>query len=242
MEKEDSVQINLSKSLTNSTIIVGPPNFGMIGTIVTEFLISHLQMKSCGSIIIPGLPAVVAVHEGHILDPIGLYFDETKNILIVHIAANVVGHETQIVDAMLKLAAQVTASKIVCVDGLFDDGAMDVPNVWFVSRDQGVCAKLNEIGVDLLTDGIITGPSATLLAQISSIPMVVLLASSHEQMADSSAAASIVAALDEWLGFGVNSDSLLSYVQQFEDKWRSILSNSAQTKEEKEKKYVSYVG
>jgi len=242
MEKEGSAIIRLTQSIQSPTIIVGPPNFGMIGTIVTEFLISHLHMQSVGSISIPNLPAVVAVHQGQLLDPVGLFFAPTQNILAVHIAANVVGNEQVIVDALLQLSKQVNAARIVSVDGLLDEQSDDVPNVWFVTKDLELVKTFTSVGMDALADGIVSGPSALLLVANSSMPTVSLLASSHEKIADSAAAASLVAALDEWLHLSIDSSQLLDYVSKFEEKWRSILSDSQQTKEEKNKKYVSYVG
>lgn len=241
MEKEDSCIINLSREIVAPTIIVGSPNFGMIGTIVTEFLISHLNMVECGNIVVQFLPPVVAVHKGRIIDPIGLFYCQEKNVLIVHIAANVIGLEQLISNSIAELTYRTNARSVVSIDGLFVAEVDDVPTVWYATRDERSRAKLTEMGMDALSDGIISGPSAILLSN-STLPVVALLASSHEQVADSQAAASIVAALDEWFGFDVDPSLLMDYVKKYEEKWKSILSASLSSKEEKNKKYVSYVG
>lgn len=242
MEKEETCRINLVQQLSAPTILVGPPNFGMIGTIVTEFLIAHLKMQPCGSIYVPNLPAVVAVHQGQILDPIGLFYSAEKNVLVVHIAANVVGLESNVANAISLLAKQTSAQRVISVDGLLDQEIDEVPTVWYVTRDNAVVSNLTTLGMDALVDGIVSGPTALLLSDVTLPSMVALLASSHEQVADSQAAASIVAAIDEWLKFGVDSAILMDYVQKYEEKWKSILVASADTREEKNKKYVSYVG
>ena len=61
------MEIKLTSRPKNPTIISGYPGFGMVGMIATEFLIEHLKTESIGKIVIPELPALVAIHEKDLL-------------------------------------------------------------------------------------------------------------------------------------------------------------------------------
>ena len=57
----------------NPLVIEGFPSFGLIGTIVTEYLMEHLKVERIGTFFFRDLPATVAIHDGKIVPPIAIY-------------------------------------------------------------------------------------------------------------------------------------------------------------------------
>ncbi len=223
-------------------LLQGSPNFGMIGTIVTEFLISHLSMRKIGRILLDSLPPVIAVHNGDLLDPVGLYYDEKTNIVVVHIAISIQGHEWTLAKELVELQKKLDCSEFICTDGIYDESVSEQADVFFYTSDITTKEKLKTLGLLSLTGGVISGLSA-ILAQIhASTKLTAFLATTHAQYPDSSAAATIIAALDLYLNLDVDPEPLLEQAQVLEEKWQKIAATSAQSLDEKEKKQLSYVG
>ena len=70
------MKVVLKKKPKNPIIIDGFPGFGLVGTIATEFLLDHLKTEKIGKIWISELPAMVAIHEGKVVEPIGIFYSK----------------------------------------------------------------------------------------------------------------------------------------------------------------------
>ena len=78
------MEIKLWKKPKNCTIVEGFPGFGLVGTISTEYLIDHLKTEEIGKIHLEDLPAVVAVHKGKVVQPLGIHYSQEYNLIILH--------------------------------------------------------------------------------------------------------------------------------------------------------------
>ena len=112
------MKIILTKKPKNPTIIEGFPGFGLVGTIASEFLIDHLDTEQIGKIWISELPAMVAVHEGKVVEPIGIFYNKKYNIVIVHGIIGVTGFEWKITDAIINMAKDLKAKEVISLEGI----------------------------------------------------------------------------------------------------------------------------
>ena len=78
------MEIVLNKKPEGCTLIEGFPGFGLVGTIVTEYLVEHLKCEMIGEFVYDELPATVAIHKGSLIHPMSLYYNEKYNLLILH--------------------------------------------------------------------------------------------------------------------------------------------------------------
>ena len=62
----------------------GIHRYGLVGTIASEFLIEHLKTEQIGKMSFDEMPAVVAIHEKKLVEPLAIYYNEKYNIVIVH--------------------------------------------------------------------------------------------------------------------------------------------------------------
>lgn len=233
------------KPKAKPTIIEGFPGFGLVGTIATEFLIDHLKTELIGTITFPEMMPMVAVHEGKVVQPIGIFYDEKNNLIILHVITNISGFEWQMADAVLQLAKQVGAKEIVSIEGIgamAQDGAAGQQRAFFFSNNADARKIFEKNSIPSLKEGVVVGVTGTLLVKGDGTPMTALFAETASNMPDSKAAARIIEVLDKYLKLNVDYKPLLKQAEQFEEKIKGILSKSQEASKEQEMKKLSYLG
>lgn len=232
------MEVNLKKKPQKPIIIEGFPGFGLIGTIATEFLIEHLKAEQIGEFTYEDMPPTIAIHKERIVNPMGIFYDKKNNIVILHTILNVTGKEWQVADAIQDMAKKLKAKKIISIEGVSSPIPMDKSRIFFF------CKKDKDCPTDMaepLKESIIMGVTAALMLR-SKVPLTCLLAETHSQLPDSKAAAKIIEALDKYLDLKVDYKPLLKQAEQFEQKFKKILEQTASASKERDKKALSYVG
>jgi len=235
------LEIQLLKKPKNSIIIEGFPGFGLVGTIATEFLIDHLKTEHIGKILLDELPAVVAVHEGKVVEPIGLFYNKKYNIIILHAITLVSGIEWKIADAVIKMAEELSVKEIISLEGVGNPAA-DTSKTYFLSKDKKKGELFKKLGVEPLKDGVITGVTGAIFIKAEKISASAIFAETHTELPDSKAAAKILEVLDKYLGLNIDYKPLMEQAEKFEQKLKDLLLKSKETQEMQDKKKLSYVG
>ena len=93
-----------------------------------------------------------------------------------------------------------------------------------------------------LKEGIIVGTTGALLAREKTIPVTALFAETHSNLPDSKAAATLVKALDSYLGLKVDPKPLIKQAEEFEAKLKKMLEQGQAAGALAKKKKLSYVG
>ena len=230
------MQIELTeKPKKGATIIEGFPGFGLVSTIATEYLIDHLDAKLIGKITSDKIPAMVAVHKGQIVEPIGIFYDERNNIVIVRAITNVNGLEWDITENLRHLAEEIKAKEVISIEGISSDQKLPEPEAFFFTKDEERKKRFNLMEMREIDEGIIVGVTAALLTKLPETTFLFTEASS--ELPDSRAAAKIIEVLDSYLKLKVDFKPLVKKAEDFESKIKQILmqtKNVAEQKEEKE--------
>jgi uncharacterized protein len=234
------MKIELSKKPKSPTIIEGFPGFGLIGTITTEFLIDQLKAELIGTIKLEDIPAMVAIHEGHVVQPIGLFYDAKNNILIVHVITNVQGMEWALAEAIMQLAKQLNAKELISLEGVASPLPTATTKTFYYSSEKDSRKRFMDIGLEQMREGIIIGVTGALLLQ-EGVAMTAVFAETHSGLPDSKAAAQIIEVLDKYLGLKLPTKPLLEQAERFETKVKSLIERSRMAVDEQRKK-LSYVG
>lgn len=243
------MNIEITKKPKNPVIIEGFPGFGLVGTIASEFLISHLKCERIGRFYFEELPATVAIHEGKVIDPISIYYNKKYNIVIIHSVAGANGVEWKAADTVLKVCKELSAKELICLEGVGAAGAgSEEPEdeegeikAFFYSSSSQKAKKLKSAGMEKLGEGIIMGVTSALMIK-AEVPLTCLFAETHSNLPDSKAAAKIVEVLDKYLGLEVDYKPLLKQAEKFEEKLKTLLEKGSKAQQMKEKKSMSYVG
>ena len=237
------MKVILDKKPKNVTIIEGFPGFGLVGTIASEFLIDNLKMEQIGKIWIDELPAMVAIHEGKVVEPIGIFYNKKYNLIIVHGITPIQGFEWKITDAILDIAKDVKAKEIISLEGIGSTTPNNEPEAFFYSSDKKKAKELEKAGAKILKEGIIMGTTGVLLLKSQKdVPVITIFGETHSQLPDSKAAAKVVEILDSYLGFNLDTKPLLEQAEKFESKLKELMQKGNMMDEQQRKKNLSYVG
>jgi len=238
-----TLEVTLKKKPKSPIIIEGFPGFGLIGTIATEFLIEELKAELIGGFKLQEMPAMVAIHESKLVQPMGIFYDKKNNLVILHIVTPLKDVEWKIATAIRKLAKDVKAKEIISVEGVSSPEETTESRCFYYTNDQAAKKRFEKIDCEPLREGIIIGVTGALMLEAEeSIPLSAIFAETHSALPDSKAAAKIIDTLNAYLNLRLETKPLLKQAERFEEKLKNILHQSKLASEEQEKKKMTYVG
>jgi uncharacterized protein len=236
------MKIKLYKVPKNPTIVEGFPGFGLVGTIATEFLIDHLQTELIGKIWMDELPAMVAIHESKVIEPLGVHYNKKHNLVLIHGVTAVKGIEWMVADAVLQIAKKVKAKEIISLEGVGSAAPASEPTCYYYSSNPKKAAKLKKAACNELKEGIIMGVAGAMLIRGDEYLRSCIFAETHSNLPDSKAAAQVIKVLDKYLGLKVNYKPLLEQAEQFEGKLKNMMQKGEEAEKMRDVKKLSYMG
>ena len=237
------MEIILKKRPRNPIIIEGFPGFGLVGTIATEFLIDHLKTEQIGKIMFDDAPPIAAIHEGNVVEPLGIFYNKQYNIVIIHAVNPANGIEWKVTEALDDIAKKLNAKEIISLEGVGSVEAEPTQSrIFYFTKNKERKGKFEKMGMNILKEGIIMGVAGAILLKIEKTPVSCVFVETHTNLPDSKAAAKIIEALDKYLGLKVDYKPLLKQAEKFEEKLKGLLVKSKEAEELSEKKKLSYVG
>ena len=236
------MKLILTKKPKNVTIIEGFPGFGLIGTIATEFLMEHLETEKIGIVEMDEIPAMIAIHQSKVIEPISIHYNKLHNLVLVH-AINI-GKDLgwKLAEVITNLADDLQAKEIISLEGVGSPNGDEDSRVFYYTTTAGTIAKKLQGVANPLNEGIIVGVTGALLAKQVKTPLVALFAEAKMGLPDSKAAAHIIQALDSYIGLGMDVKPLIKQADLFEKKLRGIVQKGQRAEQIQEEKHLSYVG
>lgn len=235
------MKVILKKRPKNPTIIEGFPGFGLVGSISTEFLIQHLKAEKIGIVTHHKFMPIAAVHDGQVIEPLGLYYSKDYNIVIVHALAAMQGLEWEIADMLAALSKDLGSKELISIEGVMSKTPTN--KVFYYSDNTKINQKMNKLGIDTLKEGIVMGVTGALITVTKN--HTCFFVESNVQVADSLAAAKIIETLDKYLGLEVDPKPLLTAAKEFETKLKNIMAQheaAVKVQEEKNPTNLNYLG
>ena len=236
------MEVKLWKKPKNCTIVEGFPGFGLVGTIASEFLIEHLETEQVGKIIFNDMPAMVAIHENRLVEPLGIFYNKKHNLLVLHAITAATHYEWEMAETIAKLASDLNAKEILSLEGVGSREGSDGSRVFYHSSRDKSSAEFEKAGIEPLKEGIIIGVTGAVLLRAEKTPVSCIFAETHSNLPDSKAAANIIQALDKYLGMNIDYKPLLEQAQKFEEKLKNLLQKSQEAQDMSDKKKLSYFG
>ena len=236
------MEVKLWKKPKNCTVIEGFPGFGLVGTIASEFLIEHLSTEQIGKILFDDMPAMVAIHENKIVEPLGIFYNAKYNIVVLHAITAATHYEWEMANIVSKLASDLNAKEIISLEGVGSGEQSEGNKVFYYTNNEKNSKVFEKAGIESLKEGIIIGVTGAVLLRVEKTPVSCLFAETHSNLPDSKAAAKIIEALDKYIGMEIDYKPLLEQAQKFEEKLKLILQKSQEAQEISDKKKLSYFG
>lgn len=236
------MQLSLTKKPKGATVLEGFPGFGLVGTIVTEYLLDHLDCEKIGTCYFEDLPSTVAIHKGEVMDPVGIYYSKKFNLVIVHSVAAAIGVEWKAADMLNEVCKRIGAKSLYSIEGVSSPpGAQPEGRLFYYTTAKRGEARLQKAGLEPLGEGVIIGVTAAALLK-TKIPMTCIFAEVQGNLPDSNAAAEVIRALDFLLGLKVDPKPLQKKAEEFEEKLHQLLEQAEKTNKQADKKVLSYLG
>lgn len=232
----------LTKKPKGAKLLEGFPGFGLVGTITTEYLVNQLKAELIGFFRIEDIPPMVAVHDGDLVEPMGIYYAKKQNLVILHIMTNVAGLEWKISNLILQLVKELQITEVVSIEGVGSTVPSDDPKAYYYANTPEAKKKFKASKIAPLNEGIILGSTATLLLQAEKLPVSCIFAETHSNLPDSKASAKVIQVIDKYLGLKVDYEPLLKQAEKFENKIKSLMKKSQEISLENKKKQLSYLG
>ena len=236
------MEVKLWKKPKNCTIVEGFPGFGLVGTIASEFLIEHLKTEQIGKILFNDMPAMVAIHENKLVEPLGIFYNQKYSIVILHAITAATRYEWDMAETISKIASDLQAKEIISLEGVGSGEESEGSRVFYYSNNEKIANAFEKVGIEALKEGIIIGVTGAVLLRLEKVPVSCLFAETHSNLPDSKAAAKIIEALDKYIGMDIDYKPLLEQAQKFEEKLKTILQKSQEAQEISDKKKLSYLG
>lgn len=232
------MEVNLTEKPNGATIIQGFPGFGMVGTVATEFLIDHLDVRSIGTITLKDLPPMVAIHAGKIVPPVGVYYNEKNNLVILNFLTKGDNSEWQFTEIIDKVANEINAKEIISLEGVA--GNDETQKIFAFSNSEEKTQLLKNKDFEILENSVIMGVSAALI--LKKIDITAFFALTMSTLPDSNAAAELIKSLDKYLGLEIDYNPLYEQAKLFESKIKQIISKSKSANVERERSMLNYMG
>ncbi len=233
------MEVILNQKPKNPIMIEGFPGFGFVSTITTEFLIEHLNAKLIGRIDSDKLMPMVAIHNKNLLEPLGIYYDKSHNIIIFHAVTNMQGLEWEIAEKLTMLSRELKTKELISVEGVAAQSEEN--NAYCYACNEEIEKRFRKIKVEPLKEGIIMGVTAALLLK-ARCPISAVFVETHSGLPDSRAAAKAIEILDKYLNLKVDYKPLLEKAEQFENKLKFLMEQQTKAQEQKDRKELSYFG
>ena len=234
------MKIEFTKKPQNVRIIEGFPGFGLVGTITTEYLIDHLaDIEKIGNIWFNEMNPLIAIHQGKVIDPLGIFYSKKYNLVLLHAVTNVNGVEWKLAEAIKEVVKTLNAKELICVEGV---GALAKASnsVYYISDKNQ--KNWDGAGAKRMDEGIVMGVTAAVLLKSKGIPLSCILAETASNLPDSRASAKVIKILDQYLGLQVDPKPLLKKAVEFEGKLKGMMKGAKEAQISKEKKEVDYMG
>lgn len=214
------------------TLLESFPGMGLIGTIVTEFLLEHLKFEQIGEFVYDELPATVAIHKGKLVHPLAIFYNEKFNLVILHAIVDINGVEWLLADQVSALSRDLGVKEIISIEGVVSEVDEDL----YCYNNK----KFEKLGAKPIGESVIMGVTAGLLLREKNLSC--LFAQTHSSMPDSRAAAKVMGFLNDYFKLGIDSKPLLLQADIFEKKVKDLMKQTKNTQSEASRKQLSYLG
>lgn len=227
--------------LSGALVIVGAPGLGLVGSIMTRYLVETLEMERIGGLHSVEFPPYAPIENGRPLHPVRIHGLETRCGLdldcdrIAVITSELFTNPRMIPHLSESLVAwckKIDAELMVVPDAIMPgDGAEETDAVLGIASTDPAWRFLERADLPPMKEGAMVGMTAGLLStsEHRGFDTVALLAESKPDHPDARAAARLVEVMDAVLpGIKLESGPLLQRAEKIEATVQALRSQLAQ--------------
>ncbi|MEM3670384.1 MAG: PAC2 family protein [Thermoprotei archaeon] len=216
--------------------IVGLPDVGLVGSISAGYLVSSLKAKEIAYVDSDALPPVMVLHESVPKETTRLFSSGDNVILLAEIPLPPSLVPEVIRTALLWLKSN-GVKEIFGVGGVPapDRAELEKPGVFVVSTSPEKRKKLVDLQMNLLEEGVITGPFAYLMRESirAGIPCTMILGQAYQELPDPEASVEVLDSLKKVGGPSVDVSSLTKMASEIKIRSKELIQKGMQQEEDK---------
>jgi uncharacterized protein len=212
--------------------IEGLPDVGLVGTIAASHIIEQLRLQEVAHLESESFPPIMVLHDGILKDPIRLYGTESLLVLTSEVPLPVVTLHSA-ARVVSKWFTEKGVNLVVSLSGIPVQNRVDInkPSVYSVANGPESRDLLKKRGIKVMEEGFIAGIYALLLKEFAKnqLPAVAMLSQSFLKYPDPGAAASVISALNQLVGFKIEVKDLLEKGDEIRVKARDLMKQAEGT-------------
>ncbi len=211
----------------NPIAIVGFPGVGLVGSILTSFVIRELNMEVIAGITSPDFPPYALIQNGNPYPPIRVYGCKRENSSeecgdLVIVTSEISLKPEQFYDlnsTLMEVFKDLGISSVISIEGIpqFDeDNSILACGTSKVSRD-----RIEELGLRKLDDGLVRGLTGVMLYEgfYSNVDVLAMLCPANPALPDPRSAASILEPLSKLVPeLKIDTEPLYKEAEDIENK------------------------
>jgi uncharacterized protein len=228
----ESIKIIEKKIIpSDTTMLIGLPDVGLVGLIATSYLISELNLEEIAYMDSDLLPPVVVLHNGLPHSPLRIYGNQ-KLIAVISELAVPAPALYKVMQKIIDWAEEKKVKSIISMGGipLENRQTINEPEVFGAASDQKLLEFLNNKGLNTMKEGYIVGAQALSMRYSLSknIPAIAILSQSFYNYPDPQAAAITLKELSKISDIEVDVSKLLEKGEEIRLKARDIMKRTQQ--------------
>lgn len=216
---------------SDTTMLIGLPDVGLVGLIATSYLISELNLEEIAYMDSDLLPPVVVLHNGLPHSPLRIYGNQ-KLIAVISELAIPAPALYNIMRKIIDWGEEKKVKSIISMGGipLENRQTINEPEVFGAASDQKLLEILNKKGLNTMKEGYIVGAQALSMRYSLSknIPAIAILSQSFYNYPDPQAAAITLKELSKISDIEVDVSKLLEKGEEIRLKARDIMKRTQQ--------------
>jgi len=221
-----------------STLLVGFPSNGLVGTFSISYLIHHLKMKQIGEIEIQDIPPTLFVESGVILTPIRTYNKNNLFVIISDIPFDqYMAKEFAL--AVHKFSEKNGIKKIIIVSGMETiNQKSDTSKTYGLVTHSSLDNILYNNQIQKFLDGSIFGTDAAIISVFikTNIPVLVLYTECHPVFPDPEASINAIMTLAKILDVKIDIQDIKNKIEKLRIQHRSLMEDTIRALEQKQGK------
>ncbi|MEJ2242012.1 MAG: proteasome assembly chaperone family protein [Candidatus Bathyarchaeota archaeon] len=228
----ESIKIIEKKTIpSNTTMIIGLPDVGLVGLIATSYLISELNLEEIAYMDSDLLPPVVVLHNGLPHAPLRIYGNQ-KLIAVISELAIPAPAIYKIMRKIVDWAEEKKVKRIISMGGIPLENRQTIkePKVFGAASDPKLLEFLNKKGLPTMKEGYIVGAQALSMRYSLSknISAIAILSQSFYNYPDPQAAAITLKELSKISEIEIDVSKLLEKGEEIRLKARDIMKRTQQ--------------
>jgi uncharacterized protein len=216
---------------SDSLMLHGLPDVGLVGLIATSHIIGQLKMEEVAYIDSELLPPVIVLHEGLPYAPLRIFGD--SSLIASFGEAAIPAKAVQpIVRKLVEWGQAKKVRLMVSIGGIPVQDRQDIENVkvYGAASSKELLKTLGEKGIELLKGGFMVGPYALIMRYCAerNIPAIALLAQSFYNYPDPEAAAAAIKEFSKITGIAVDVAKLIEGGEEIRLRARDVMKRTSE--------------